>query len=320
MIPDICNKGQFVAEGPDQHTIRMNKNLIIAVKPYKNPKGGNFKLKPYEAWQNIGGRTTNGHYPRILHKLLYTFDCIPTLWQKSGEARLCFVQPYSLYFDTWHSVMTHEVIPFIWDCWEEYDDMVCSWIERHRVKSCVFTSRLSARRIQERLPYLNILVITEGIDTDSYDAGKELADRSIDFYSFGRQPKCVHEADFTGLNVAKNGTDKDFRERIRNSKTTIAVPRCDAVAGCHETLTQRYWECMLSRMVMIGRAPKELTDLIGYNPLIEIDYTHLPEQIHHIKENITDYQPLVDRNRQTALRLAPWELRMTEVREWLEKI
>ena len=293
---------------------------IIAVKPYENPKGGNFKLKPFFAWKNLGGETLEGHYPKVLHKLLYTFDCIPTLWQKKDEARLCFVQPYSIYFDTWHSVMTHEVIPFIWDCWEEFDDKLCSWIERHRIKSSIFTSGISASRIQARLPHLNILTITEGIDIDRYNAGKELKEREIDLYCFGRQPQYVHDTDFGRLNVAFNGTDKDFNERIVNAKVTIAVPRCDVEPTCHETLTQRYWECMLSRMVMIGRAPKELTDLIGYNPVIDIAPTNLQEQIKNIKDNIIAYQPLVDRNRETALRLAPWELRMREVKKWMEKI
>lgn len=36
------------------------------------------------------------------------------------------------------------------------------------------------------------------------------------------------------------------------------------------TLTQRYCECMFSRMVMEGHAPQELIDFIGYNPVIEL--------------------------------------------------
>ena len=292
---------------------------IIAVQPYLFPRGGNFKQKPFVAWKEIGGETVKGSYPKVMHKLLYTFDCIPTLRQKSDEVRLCFVQPYSLYFDTWHSVMTHEVIPFIWDCWEEFDDKLCSWIERHRIKSCIFTSGISASRIQARLQHLNILTITEGIDIDRYNAGKELKEREIDLYCFGRLPQYVHDTDFSGLTVTFNGTDREFGERIVNAKVTIAVPRCDVVPTCHETLTQRYWECMLSRMVMIGRAPKELTDLIGYNPVIDIDYNNLYGQIKDITSNIERYQSLVDRNRDTALRHAPWELRMREVKEWLEK-
>lgn len=293
---------------------------IIAVSPYHYSRGGNFKLKPFLAWERIGGKTKEGVYPHILHKILYTFDFVPTLFQKAESVRLCFVQPYSLYFDTWHSVMTHEVVPLVWDCWEEYDEMLCSWMKRHRVRACVFTSSLTAERISRRMPHLNILTITEGIDTENYGAGKELCDREIDFYSFGRQPEKLRGTDFSGLNVAFSGSDSKFRERLQNSKVTIAVPRCDVVPTCHETLTQRYWECMLSRMVMIGRAPKELTDLIGYNPVIDIDYAYLPEQIRNIRDNIAEYQPLVDRNRETALRYAPWELRMREVKEWLEKI
>ena len=293
---------------------------IIAVQPYIFPRGGNFKQQPFRAWNEIGGETVEGHYPKVLHKLLYTYDCFPTLFQKKDEVRLCFVQPYSLYFDTWHSVMTHEVVPLVWDCWEEYDEMLCSWMKRHWVRACVFTSSLTAERIKRKFPHLDILVITEGIDVDGYVAGKELVDREIDFYWYGRQPQNIYQTDFTGLNVASHGNGDEFRERLQNSKVTIAVPRCDVVPTCHEMLTQRYWECMLSRMVMIGRAPRELTDLVGYNPVIDIDYSCLSEQIRNIRDNIADYQPLVDRNRETALRYAPWELRMKDVKEWLEKI
>lgn len=35
------------------------------------------------------------------------------------------------------------------------------------------------------------------------------------------------------------------------------------IAGDIETLTQRYWECMFSRMVMVGHAPQELLTLSG---------------------------------------------------------
>ena len=73
-------------------------------------------------------------------------------------------------------------------------------------------------------------------------------------------------------------------------------------------------------MVMIGRAPKELTDLIRNNPVIDIAPTNLQEQIKNIKDNITAYQPLVDRHREIAQRLAPRELRMRQVKEWMEKM
>lgn len=80
------------------------------------------------------------------------------------------------------------------------------------------------------------------------------------------------------------------------------------------TLTQRYWECMFSRMVMVGHAPQELIDFIGYNPVIELSDKISPEElIANVIEHIEDYQVLVDKNRETAERLGSWDVRM----KWL---
>ena len=72
--------------------------------------------------------------------------------------------------------------------------------------------------------------------------------------------------------------------------------------------------------MLFGHCPQELEDIAGYNPCIEIDERNPVGQIVSIIKNITHYQELVDRNRDAALRLAPWELRMRQVKEWLEKI
>ena len=66
------------------------------------------------------------------------------------------------------------------------------------------------------------------------------------------------------------------RETRRLGGEASSSPKPE-LAGDIETLTQRYWECMLSRIVMLGHAPQELIDLIGYNPVIEIDKEHVKE-------------------------------------------
>ncbi len=105
-----------------------------------------------------------------------------------------------------------------------------------------------------------------------------------------------------------------------NAKVTIALPRSitqPELAGDVETLTQRYWESMLTRMVMVGHAPKELIDLVGYNPVVELDWNHPSEQIQDILTHITDYQELVDRNREAALQMGDWSLRMRKITRFL---
>ena len=296
------------------------KKTVTAVAPYIYKGGLNFKNKPFEAWRELGLPTVRGWYPRQLHKLMFNVD-MPTLWQ--GEARLVFVQPVSLYFDTFFTAMPHEMIPFIWDCWPKYDDRAIGWLKFHRVKTCIFTCKQAAERIQNAIPNLNVLVIPEGLDTERYKAGKELKDRSIDLYTYGRLKESLLKKNHPSLHIERNGDFKTLLARIQDAKVTIALPRCDVepeLTGGQETLTQRYWECMLSRMVMVGRTPKELVDFIGYNPVIDIDYENYEAQIKDIVAHIESYQELVDKNREVALRMAPWEIRMKQVMEWLTSL
>lgn len=68
-------------------------------------------------------------------------------------------------------------------------------------------------------------------------------------------------------------TNEQLYDAMADARIAIALPRSmtqPEVAGDIETLTQRYWECMLSRMVMLGHAPQELVDFIGYNPVVEL--------------------------------------------------
>ena len=118
-------------------------------------------------------------------------------------------------------------------------------------------------------------------------------------------------------------TNEQLYEAMGNAKVTIALPRSitqPEIAGDIETLTQRYWECMFSRMVMVGHAPQELIDFIGYNPVIELSDKISPEElIANVIEHIEDYQSLVDKNRETAEKMGIWEMRMKWLMGELEK-
>ena len=71
---------------------------------------------------------------------------------------------------------------------------------------------------------------------------------------------------------------------------------------------------------MVGHAPQELIDFIGYNPVIELsDKISAEEQIANVIEHIEDYQALVDKNRETAERLGSWDVRIKWLMGELEK-
>lgn len=316
-----------------------NKKTIKAVAPFAHPGFLNFKQAPFAAWVRNGGQVAEEHYPpRWMHGAAYRWE-LPTIWKSGKEARLRFVEPVSLSFDSFPDYARYEVVPMFWDCWPGYFENTCLWLRKHNVKNAVFTSRQTAERMQERFSgedkewqKINVIWCPEAVDGELYQKGKALKDRSIDLLEFGRSnDKVVCSKKLAGVKIdgaplqhvctKQNGkfifTNEQLYEAMGDAKVTIALPRSmtqPEIAGDIETLTQRYWECMFSRIVMVGHAPQELVDFIGYNPVIELrDDISAEELIADVLENIDIYQSLVDKNRETAEKLGSWNVRM----KWL---
>ena len=300
------------------------KKILKAVSPFIHPSFLNFKMMPYEAWKRNWGEVAKAHYPwRWLHGAAYRWE-LPTIWKCRKEARLRFVEPVSLKFDSFPDYARYEVVPMFWDCWPRYFEMTCEWLRKHRVRTAIFSSRMTAERMHKRFPDMEIIWCPEAVDGDVYQKGKLLKGRTIDLLEFGRSNEKVLQAGALSLNhvcTKQNGkfiyTNEQLYQAMGDAKVTIALPRSmtqPEMAGDIETLTQRYWECMFSRMVMVGHAPQELVDFIGYNPVIELREEISAEAlIRDVLEHIDDYQELVDKNRETAERLGSWDVRM----EWL---
>ena len=318
---------------------------VKAVSPFIHSGHLNFKFSPYDAWKKNSGQIAKGHYPwRAFQWAAFRYE-LPSIIISDKEARLRFLEPVSLSFDTFPDYARYEIIPMVWDCWPCYFDKMCAWLKKHQVKTAIFTSSQTAERMRRRFPHMNIMFCPEAVDISSYTHGKRLKERSIDVLEFGRSSNLnvnLRSATQGDASLAKNlnynpsrsfryvctkvngkfvFTNEQLYEAMGDARITITLPRSctePELAGDIETLTQRYWECMLSRMVMLGHAPQELIDLIGYNPVIEIDKEHVKEQILDILAHIEDYQALVNKNRETALRIGSWDIRMKQVMDWLK--
>ncbi|MED9897624.1 MAG: acyltransferase [Prevotella sp.] len=210
-----------------------------------------------------------------------------------------------------------------------------------------FSSRQTAERMQERFSgkndgwqKINVIWCPEAVDDSAYQKGKLLKERNIDLLEFGRSNDKVFKVDqlesvidnknrnLNHVCTKQNGkfiyTNEQLYQAMGDAKVTIALPRSmtqPEMAGDIETLTQRYWECMFSRMVMVGHAPQELLDFIGYNPVIELREDISAEAlIRDVLEHIDDYQELVDKNRETAERLGSWDVRIKWLMEELRQV
>lgn len=303
--------------------------IVKAIPPYIYKGASNFKYYPCEAWEKIGGKVSRNFYPpQFLHSLIYRIT-FPSVFKSKKEARLRFVSGYSIQFDTFPDYAFYEVIPLIWDCWPKQVESVAAFFRKHQVKTAIFTSSQTADIFRRLFPQMNVLTITEGIKIDLYSPGNVLSDRKIDILEIGRKDGNFFKSPLPeGINHIKTGnfartfqSDEEFRAALADTKVTVTVPRCDVdkkTAGNIETLTQRYWECMLSRIVMVGRAPKELINLIGYNPVIDWDGNDASPLVSDILENIVKYQDLVNRNYETAKKMASWEMRMKDIMIYLK--
>ena len=297
--------------------------VVKAVKPFIYKNNSNFKLAVYQAWVEAQGNTVGERpYEHFYESLSYHLP-LPTLWQSKKEARLRFVEAANMPFDSFPDYLCYEIIPMFWDCWPRYFEKVAGWLRKHHVKTAFFTSSQTAERMKKLCPALHVCYLPEAIETNLYKAGQNLNDRKYDYLEFGR---CCNYVDTSSLPVSvlssRNekgalATRQLLIDALADSKITICLPRSvnqPEIAEDIETLTQRYWECMLSRVIIIGKAPRELVDLIGYNPVVDLDKEHFAEQVVDILGHLEDYQDLVDKNREMALKHGDWKLRVEEMK------
>ena len=242
----------------------------------------------------------------------------------------------SVLWDSFPYFFTHRIILMLWDVWPERQQQLYSEMHLVDCDLCFVTVRQMVQDIRSKLN-IQAYWVPEGIDKEEYYHGYDLKDRDIDFYEMGRGMPCYHDILLSAYKVGivkkllynmtntdgslkKEGlvfkTFLELRESLPRIKAITCFPMVDTnpeKAGGLETLTQRYWESMLSRCLMVGRAPKELIDFIGYNPVIDVDWDKPLEQLREIFDNIEEYQPLINKNFVVAQNKASWDGRVKEI-------
>ena len=235
----------------------------------------------------------------------------------------------------------YELIPMLWDVWPSTWLNMQRDFKRFKVRTVLVTVRLVADMINSEMSGIRALWVPEGIDASHYSKGDYLINRPYDVLELGRQMRSYHQVldrlneknklnGWTSSKINSEGRlsknhltfpdNKTLYKELPKYKVMICFPQFDTNpfrAGHVETLTQRYWEAMLSGCLMIGRAPQELIDLIGYNPTVEVDWENPEKQLINILSNISSFQGLVNKNFSVALEYAPWEKRVESIKEFL---
>jgi hypothetical protein len=130
------------------------------------------------------------------------------------------------------------------------------------------------------------------------------------------------EKGYTYLYELKKGelifpTRQDFIAGLAKTKISICVPSSvthPERSGNIETMTIRYLQSMVSKCLIVGHAPKEMIDLFGYNPVIEIDFTNPVGQIESILNNYNSYTALIEKNYNEVIQHHTWQCRWEQIK------
>lgn len=229
----------------------------------------------------------------------------------------------------------NEIVPYAFDCWEPWWDHWERALRRFRVRTAMFSSRQAAAEMARRIPELRAHWIPEAVDPTGYRSDLPLAERAVDVLEFGRRHDVFgrHATRFlSSLNarhvyprpnalLVPEHDHQGVRDALSNARALVCFPRCDThpeKAGRVETVTARYFEGIFSGCVLIGRAPQELIDLFGYDPVVTVDPAKPDEVLRRIVEDPDSFQELVNRNLVRARRVGTWDKRAQQVIRCLE--
>lgn len=212
---------------------------------------------------------------------------------------------------------------YLFDAWPQYHDEISEFVKQYNVSSLHVSSKQTAEHLQG-ICECPVFWVPEGIDSSSYYF-HPYHNKDIDVLEFGRRYQLYHEA-IKGF-LQKNGkvhlyektigepifnTRESFVDGLARSKISICIPSSmthpEATGGI-QTMTNRYLQSMLAKCLIVGHAPKEMVELFGYNPVVEIDYADPCSQLSFLLSHYENFIPLIERNYSNVLENHTWDKR-----------
>lgn len=229
--------------------------------------------------------------------------------------------------DLYGAALTGDVVPYCWDVWEPQWPAFVKRLRPLRPRVVFVTAVQSARFLADALPESAVVHLPEATRMSSFAPGRPLADRSIGVLELGRRFEEWHEVVREAVRMQGRHRhvytrwssqlvfpdEQALRDGFSDTVVSVCFPSSITHphrSGCVETMTHRYLESIASGCLVVGHAPSELVELMGYNPVVEVDWSAPADQLLDILDAPQKWQPHVDH----ALR------RMREVGDWCARV
>ena len=212
---------------------------------------------------------------------------------------------------------------YLFDAWPSKHREIVHFVKSWGVQYAFVSSSQAAQRLSVASDSCTFIWVPEGIDAEQYRA-RTPGEKDIDVLQLGRKHQpwhdMVHPASAGAFSYLYEETKgqiifperRDFVEGLGRAKISICFPSSithPERAGDIETMTVRYLQSIASKCLIVGRAPAEMIELFGYNPVIDADMSDPAGQIKSILRNYQDYASLVERNYDAVVREHTWKRR-----------
>jgi hypothetical protein len=225
----------------------------------------------------------------------------------------------------------------MFDCWGPQFPEWEALLRRHKVRLAFFTARAAAEHFARLIPGLKTHWLPEAQELSLLHPDRPLAQRSVHVLEMGRKFQTIHDKIREPLNKAGKthvydppggrsasavpGLDKLY-ERMGDSAVVICYPKTithpDGAGGV-ETVTQRYLETIGSGSLVVGHCPRELEDLLGFNPVIELSKDDPAAHLLDVLGSLDRYQPIADLARAKMLEVGGFDARAIEMLRVIEE-
>jgi hypothetical protein len=233
------------------------------------------------------------------------------------------------------AALTGDVVPVCWDVWEPQWALWAARLQPLRPPVVFVTAAQSACFLDGVLPRSQVLHLPEATRVSRYSPQRALADRAIGVLELGRRHQKWHDTVSAALALRPGRThvyenspgalafadERALIEGLADSVISVCFPSSlthPQRSGTVETMTHRYLESMASGCLVLGHAPAELIRLMGYNPVIEVDWSDPVRQVLTILEAPDRWQHHVDQALRKLRETGDWSLRARAVRTAIE--
>jgi hypothetical protein len=267
------------------------------------------------------------HFPFLskLHLRVQNEPVINFAAMISGDFKLLL--PYAF-------LSKHNFI-YMYDAWPRFHKWIFPLLDFLNVRFVFFSAKQAwishqSSNLQSRC---KSMWLPEAINAAEYHP-EPFENKDIDVLEFGRIYQEYHDRIRPALESSykmhvypKPGTALLFPNRasfikgLGRAKLVICVPsdithpeRAENIS----TMTLRYLQAMVSKVLIVGKMPSDMEELFPYLPIVELDMTHAGEQIVAVLDAYETYIPLIERNYAEVWKHHQWSNRWEVIKSRME--